>query len=67
MKHDDEIKALREEVAKLRERVAVLEATRPQWSYDPLKPSLLSQLANGQNLYSPQFVKGQIPPDALTC
>jgi hypothetical protein len=34
---DDELKAMREEIAKLRERVAVLEAARPMISLSQLK------------------------------
>lgn len=58
----DEIKALREEIAKLRERVAVLEAARV-----PVPPSSIDW---GQRFMvgSPRLVPMEpLPPGTITC
>lgn len=60
---EDDIKALREEIAKLRERVAVLEA-KPGWQYNPMQPSLLERYRIADPARS---ITGTIPPDAITC
>lgn len=70
---EDDIKALREEIAKLRERVAVLEA-KPAWQYNPTAPSLLQKYlqhnpTSNDRVFQGQlgFVSGSIPPGTITC
>jgi hypothetical protein len=61
----DEIKELREEIVKLRERIAVLEAKGTQWQYNPVQPSLLERYQNlvappPATAANPQFVNHNI-------
>ena len=70
---EDELKAMREEIAKLRERVAVLEA-KPAWHPTPLGPSIFEKYrqhyptSNDRSLQGQAvFVKGSIPPGTITC
>lgn len=61
---DDEIKALREEIARLRERVAVLEAARV-----PAGPSI--DWRGGVTIGTPRFLPfgplAPLPPGTIIC
>lgn len=58
---EDEIKILREEIAKLRERVALLES-KP-WPTGGVQIDWTKPLMIG----SPRFVAGSIPPGTIIC
>lgn len=64
---ESELKAMREEIAKLRERVAVLEGKPAAWQYNPTGPSLLEQCRDGKpfTVGTPSFVPGT--GIAITC
>lgn len=64
---DDDIKALREEVAKLKERVAILEADTRQ-AVGPFFHVPLIDWTKPIRVGSPVFVKtGELPPGTITC
>lgn len=57
---EDELKAMREEIAKLRERVAVLEAAKPTLSVNQIRQQWAPVPYSDQ--YSPIFAHANHPP-----